>query len=64
LIRGSFSGFYPYPFVNVGQIGIAKVILNSIGITLAFTITGLMLIAAGKWQKTSAPAGTIKYTKP
>ncbi|MFZ5976285.1 MULTISPECIES: Pr6Pr family membrane protein [unclassified Hydrotalea] len=21
LIRGSFSGFYPYPFVNVLQIG-------------------------------------------
>ena len=67
LTRGSFSGFYPYPFVNVDQIGIAKVILNSIGITLAFTITGVILTAAGKWQyrrQTSASAGTIKYTKP
>ncbi len=67
LARGNFSGFYPYPFVNVDQIGIAKVILNSIGITLAFTITGVMLIAAGKWQyrrQTSVSAGTIKYTKP
>lgn len=67
LIRGNFSGFYPYPFVNVDQIGITKVILNSIGITLAFTITGVILITAGKWQyrrQTSASAGTIKYTKP
>jgi hypothetical protein len=48
----------------VDQIGIGKVMVNSIGITLAFTITGVMLIAAGKWQKTPASAGAIKYTKP
>lgn len=50
LIRGSFSGFYPYPFVNAGDLGIKKVLLNSIAITILFTIVGLLLIAAGKWQ--------------
>lgn len=58
LIRGSFSGFYPYPFVNVMQLGITKVIVNSIGITFAFIIVGVVLIAAGKWQY------AIKYKKP
>ncbi len=50
LIRGSFSGFYPYPFVNVGDLGMNKVLLNSIAITILFIVTGLLLIAAGKWQ--------------
>ncbi len=58
LIRGNFSGFYPYPFVNVKQLGMAGVIQNSIGITIAFIVVGLILIAAGKWQY------AIKLKKP
>lgn len=50
LVRGSFSGFYPYPFVNVDNLGINKVLLNSVAITALFIITSLLLIAAGKWQ--------------
>lgn len=50
LVRGSFSGFYPYPFVNVDDLGMNKVLLNSVAITALFIITGLLLIAAGKWQ--------------
>ncbi|MBS1750412.1 MAG: Pr6Pr family membrane protein [Bacteroidetes bacterium] len=58
LIRGSYSGFYPYPFVNVKEHGMVSVIQNSIGITLAFIFVGIILIAAGKWQY------AIKYKKP
>lgn len=42
LIRGSFSNFYPYPFINVAELGIEKVMLNSlyllIGMSLLFLI--------------------------
>lgn len=50
LVRGSSSGFYPYPFVNVAALGMNKVLLNSVAITILFIVIGLLLIAAGKWQ--------------
>lgn len=28
-IRGHFSGFYPYPFVDVSALGMTKVLFNS-----------------------------------
>ncbi|WP_257667024.1 Pr6Pr family membrane protein [Parapedobacter tibetensis] len=30
LIRGKFSDFYPYPFVDVGNLGLSKVLINSV----------------------------------
>ena len=30
LVRGHFSGFYPYPFLNVAELGIGPVLLNVI----------------------------------
>ena len=35
LVRGNFSGFYPYPFVDVGNLGLQRVLLNS-GLLLVF----------------------------
>jgi hypothetical protein len=37
LLRGSFSDYYPYSFLNISQIGIGKVLLNS-GIVLALIL--------------------------
>ncbi len=50
LWHGSFSGFYPYPFVDVSELGMDRVILNSFGVTLVFVIIGILLIGLGKWQ--------------
>ncbi|MGJ1535574.1 Pr6Pr family membrane protein [Sphingobacterium multivorum] len=50
LWHGSFSGFYPYPFVNVSELGMDRVILNSFGVTLVFVVIGALLIILGKWQ--------------
>lgn len=50
LLHGSFSGFYPYPFVDVSELGMDRVILNSFGVTLVFVIIGILLIGLGKWQ--------------
>ncbi|MCS3869082.1 hypothetical protein J3D55_001998 [Chryseobacterium ginsenosidimutans] len=48
LIRGSFSGFYPYPFVDVGSFGLTKVLINSLWITAFFTGLSLLYIKIGK----------------
>lgn len=50
LYHGSLSGFYPYPFINVAALGMNKVLLNSLVVTLIFLFLGLLLIAIGKWQ--------------
>lgn len=51
LIRGSFSGFYPYPFVDVASIGLQKVIVNSILVTALFIVISAIFVKAGKWMK-------------
>lgn len=44
LIRGNFSGFYPYPFVNVATLGMSKVLINSLGLLLVFTVVAALLV--------------------
>ncbi len=47
LIRGNISGFYPYPFLQVPQIGLRQVLMNS-GLLLAgFILLSTILIYAG-----------------
>lgn len=48
LIRGSFSNFYPYPFVNVVTLGYSKVIVNSALLVLIFTIISALFIKIGR----------------
>ncbi len=48
LYHGSWSGFYPYPFVDVTKLGIDKVLMNSGGMTAAFLVLCLLLIGLGK----------------
>jgi len=51
LIRGHFSGFYPYPFLNVKQLGLNHVILNSLGMTLLFVLISLLFVQITIWVK-------------
>jgi len=48
LIRGSISGFYPYPFINTMQLGLNKVLVNSLGIATVFVLMSLALVFIGK----------------
>jgi hypothetical protein len=48
LIRGNFSGFYPYPFVDVGSFGFMKVLINSLWITVFFIGLSMLYIRIGK----------------
>lgn len=42
MIRGYFSGYYPYPFLHVGNLGVNKVLLNSILMTLFFVVVSFV----------------------
>lgn len=48
LWHGSWSGFYPYPFVDVAQLGLERVLVNAAGMTAAFLGLGLALIGLGR----------------
>lgn len=41
LVRGAVIGWYPYPFINVAQIGYGQTFINALGI-----LAGLMAISA------------------
>ncbi|AZA54294.1 Pr6Pr family membrane protein [Chryseobacterium sp. G0201] len=51
LIRGNFSGFYPYPFVDVTALGLKKVLINSLFVTILFFIISFLYIRIGKALK-------------
>jgi hypothetical protein len=38
LIRGEAVGFYPYPFVDVGDLGYPKVLVNCLLVALLFLV--------------------------
>ena len=42
LIRGNFSGFYPYPFMNVSTLGLTEVLRNSLFLTLLFFVFSVL----------------------
>jgi len=35
-IHGAYSSFYPYPFLNVNELGLARVLLNEAGLLIVF----------------------------
>lgn len=47
LIRGSFAGFYPYPFVNVVKFGYSQVFINSLYILIFFIVLSVVFIIVG-----------------
>lgn len=46
LARGAFDGFYPYPFIDVATIGIEKVLMNAVGLVVAFGVIAQLFIFA------------------
>ena len=47
LTRGSYSGFYPYPFIDLTKLSILQVFTNSAGIALAVIVVSAILIFFG-----------------
>jgi len=48
LLCGSLSGFYPYPFVDVGALGLARVLQNSLGLVAFFMMLAFLFQFAGR----------------
>ena len=44
LLHGAVTGFYPYPFLEVGQLGYERVLLNMGVLMAAFAVLGLILV--------------------
>jgi len=44
LIRGAFSGYYPYPFLDVTQLGYPHALLNCVGVAVAFIIVAILCV--------------------
>jgi len=55
LIRGSVSGFYPYPFINTQRLGLDKVLVNSVGIAFVFICMSLLLVMIAKSTRKGLP---------
>jgi hypothetical protein len=56
LIRGAITGIYPYPFVDVGSLGYAQVMLNATILLGVFIAVGLSFVAVDRWAPWGAPA--------
>ena len=46
LLRGPIAGFYPYPFMNVDQLGYTQVFINVAGVIVAFIFISAIFVAA------------------
>lgn len=47
-IRGNFSNWYPYPFIDVATLGYNKALINSAMVCAAFIIVALVFIAIAR----------------
>jgi len=54
LAHGAFTGWYPYPFINVKEFGYTRVMVNAGELTIATFMLGLLMIALARWRASSA----------
>ncbi len=47
-VHGAYSGFYPYPFLNNAELGIARVLLNEAGLLAMFLVLASILVSGGR----------------
>ena len=44
MVRGRVAHVYPYPFVDVSRLGLRRVLINAVVITLGFAVVGLAAV--------------------
>jgi len=52
LNRGAPSGQYPYPFVDVSQLGYSQVPWNAVALLGIVLVGGLGVVAVSRWRPT------------
>ena len=48
LLLGSFSNYYPYPFIDVAKLGYYSVVINSVLLTLFFGLVSVIFVFVAK----------------
>ena len=48
MVRGLATGIYAYPFLEIPNLGVARVGLNVVVLVAAFAVVGALLVAAGR----------------
>ena len=51
MVRGGASGFYPYPFLNVTNLGYARVMTNAFMLLIGFFVIALSMVAIAKFKR-------------
>lgn len=50
LLRGAGLQTYPYPFIDVNQLGYAQTLLNALGLLSAFLLLATGFVAVARWR--------------
>ncbi|UEG50173.1 Pr6Pr family membrane protein [Ferruginibacter lapsinanis] len=50
IFRGSVSGFYPYPFIDVSQIGMTRALFNAVMLTVLFYFISALFVVIGRME--------------
>jgi hypothetical protein len=50
LLLGAVSGWYPYPFIDVGKLGYPHVLRNALALTAILLVTGVIFRAIDTWR--------------
>ena len=58
IIRGALSGFYPYHFLNIAELGMGQVMINMAGFTAVYAIGGAVMIGLGR--RLAKPGSTVQ----
>ena len=56
LVRGMFTGWFPYPFLDVTKEGWNKVLLNSFAIAVSFCVVSILFTGVNKYFKSKTAA--------
>lgn len=53
LTYGRLSGGYPYPFIDVGELGYVRVLVNAIGMLVVYFAVAFGLVGVARWRSRS-----------
>jgi hypothetical protein len=48
LVHGRFTGFFPYPFIDLTTLGYGQTVLNALGIAAAFAASGYVILVVSR----------------
>ena len=53
LLRGAVTGLYPYYFIDVGALGLPRVLVNMAGLSLVFVVVAYVVWVLARWRQRS-----------